>query len=133
MSNWCARVSLHMSSDIATPISPPTGCGFHPAPYATHVLIVSSFSFKVILNNDNRSRSGVSPTRASVICRTIRVADPLWPARILFFFANGSAILMQIGESVRHKRSLLNLPRQIQLSRSGSKDHVAELRNGSQL
>ena len=30
-----ARVSLHMSSDIATPIAPPTGCGFHPAPYAT--------------------------------------------------------------------------------------------------
>ena len=24
-----------MSPEIATPISPPTGCGFHPAPYAT--------------------------------------------------------------------------------------------------
>ena len=30
-----ARVSLHMSSQQVTPIAPPTGCSFHPAPYAT--------------------------------------------------------------------------------------------------
>ena len=25
-----------MSYDLGMPIAPPTGCGFHPAPYATH-------------------------------------------------------------------------------------------------
>ena len=35
MSNLVRTCIPSMSSDIATPIAPPTGCGFHPAPYAT--------------------------------------------------------------------------------------------------
>ena len=34
-----------MSSDIATPISPPTGCGFHPAPYATLLSIPGKLAY----------------------------------------------------------------------------------------
>ena len=98
------RVSLYVSAcsiSSARPLSPSISSTIS----ASNVLIVSSFSFKVILNNDNRSRSGVSPSRASVICRTIRVADPLWPARILFLFAKTSAIL-KLGNQYKDTNAL---------------------------